>query len=54
MGQLQGKAILTINDHPDMRRVFHGFNTQVVGINYTVGGAGKGTDRQELIIQSWS
>ena len=53
MRQMQGKAILTINDHPDMRRVFEGFETQVVSINYTVGGAGKGSDRQELIIQSW-
>lgn len=54
MRTIKGKAILTVNDHPDMRRVFAGFETKVVDINYTVGGAGKGTDRQELIIQSWS
>ena len=54
MRTIKGKAILTVNDHPDMRRVFAGLETKVVDINYTVGGAGKGADRQELIIQSWS
>lgn len=53
MRTIKGKAILTVNDHPDMRRVFAGFTTKEVAINYTVGGAGKGADRQELIVQSW-
>jgi DNA adenine methylase len=50
----QGKTILTVNDHPDMRRVFAGFAFQIVRINYTVGGAGRGGNQQELIIRSWS
>lgn len=54
MRTMKGQAILTVNDHPDMRRVFAGFETKVVDINYTVGGAGKGADRQELIIQNRS
>lgn len=49
----QGKTLLTVNDHPDMRRVFAGFATQTASINYTVGGAGKGGGQRELIIQSW-
>jgi DNA adenine methylase len=36
-----------------MRRVFGGFKVQTVGINYTVGGAGKGQGRRELIVKSW-
>lgn len=53
MKALKGKAILTINDHPDMRKVFAGLTTKAVGINHTVGGAGKGVQRQELIVKSW-
>lgn len=54
MRNMKGKAILTINDHPDMRRIFDGFDMRQVGINYTVGGSGKGAKRQELIITNWT
>lgn len=37
MAGLQGKAILTINDHPDMRRLFDRFPGKTVGIDYTIG-----------------
>ncbi|MBE0599482.1 MAG: DNA adenine methylase [Desulfuromonadales bacterium] len=50
---MAGKAILTVNDHPDMRQVFQGLRMQTVGINYTVGGTNRGVARQELIIRSW-
>lgn len=50
MKTLQGKALLTINDHPDIRDVFSGFRIKSVDINYTVGGAGKGKARKELLI----
>lgn len=53
MREIKGKAILTINDHPDMRRVFEGFRTQYAKINYTVGGGDKGKDRQEMIVMNW-
>lgn len=53
MRTLRGKALLSINDHPDIRRVFDGFAMQTVDVDYTVGGAGKGTGRRELIIRSW-
>jgi DNA adenine methylase len=45
---LQGRAILTINDHPDMRRVFGRFKSRTVPIRYTVGG-GPGAPRKERI-----
>jgi DNA adenine methylase len=52
MSRLKGKAILSLNDHPDIRRVFAAFQMDAAGINYTVGG-GKGAERSELIIYSW-
>lgn len=50
---IKGKAILSINDHPDIRRCFAGFHIEEVGISYTVGGGAKPADRTELIIWSW-
>jgi DNA adenine methylase len=50
---LKGKAIVSLNDHPDIRRVFDGFHTETASIQYTVGGGGKAVDRQEVIIYSW-
>ena len=54
MAGLKGKAILTINDHPDMRAVFRQFSRKKVGITYTVGG-GKVPRKEsgELIIRTW-
>lgn len=51
MAALQGRAILTINDHPDMRRVFDGFPAKTIPIRYTVGG-GKGVPRTERLYLS--
>ena len=53
MRQIKGKAILTINDHPDMRKVFEGFRVETAKINYTVGGSGTGQNRQEMIVMNW-
>jgi len=49
----QGRFLLTINDHPDMREMFRDFRTETVKINYTVGGAGTGNNRTELIVMNW-
>lgn len=54
MRSMKGNAILTINDHPEMRRVFEGFSVETVDINYTIGGAGTGAKRRELIFKTWS
>lgn len=48
MAALKGRAILTINDHPEMRRLFDQFERREVPIRYTVGG-GAGVARTELI-----
>lgn len=53
MRTMKGGAILTINDHPEMRRIFKGFQMDTVNINYTLGGAGKGKGRRELIFRNW-
>ena len=50
---MQGRMIISVNDIPEMRKAFAGLTMSSVGINYTVGGAGKGADRQELIIQNF-
>lgn len=55
MAQMQGKAILTINDHPDMRRVFKPFKYDRAELRYTVGGVGRSNAKAvELIYRSWS
>ena len=53
MSRLTGKAILSLNDHPDIRRVFARFQMDIAGIQYSVGGGGKAVARKELIIYSW-
>ena len=53
MRSMRGKAIISLNDHPEMRRVFAGFQIDLVPIKYTVGGGSNAVDRQELIIYSW-
>jgi DNA adenine methylase len=51
--EIKGKAIVSLNDHPDIRAAFNGFEMDTVDITYTVGGGGKPADRKELIIYSW-
>ena len=47
---LKGKAMMSINDHPDIRRCFEGMHMESLDISYTVGGGGKAVDRRELVI----
>lgn len=49
---MQGTMIISVNDHPEMRRAFAGLPMQSVPISYTVGG-GAGVERMELIIGNW-
>ena len=50
---IQGKAIVSLNDHPDMRAVFAGYEMETLDIQYTVGGGGHPVCRSELIVYSW-
>ncbi|HJW80807.1 MAG TPA: hypothetical protein VJ396_01075 [Acidiferrobacterales bacterium] len=45
----QGSVLISINDHPDIRRVFDGFGHEELGIVYTVGG-GAGSEAKELLL----
>ena len=53
MRAMKGSAILTINDHPEMKLVFKGFTTETVEIDYTIGGSGTGKKRREMIVRNW-
>lgn len=52
IANIKGKAIISLNDHPDIRRVFSDFHIEQTNIKYTCGG-GKGTAASEVIIFSW-
>jgi DNA adenine methylase len=52
---IKGRAIVSLNDHPEMRRVFDGFRIHTVDIGYMVGSKhGAAADRRELVIFSWA
>lgn len=50
---LKGKAIVSLNDHPDIRRCFGRFQMEGLEIDYTVGGGANRATRREVIIYSW-
>lgn len=53
LGTIKGRAIVTVNDVPEMRRVFRGFPMERVAIKYTVGGNRKdAVESGELIIRN--
>lgn len=47
--RIKGRFIVSINDVPEIREIFAGFEQMEVSLNYTVGG-GKGTAANELIV----
>lgn len=53
MAAIKGKAILTINDHPDMRQVFKRFPSRSVEIAYTLGGSQAPKKARELVFTTW-
>lgn len=55
MGELarsiQGKMIISVGDHPEMRKAFEGLSINRFELSYTVGGGGKSTGpKGELVI----
>jgi DNA adenine methylase len=54
LGGLKGRAIVSVNDVPEMRKAFKGFPMQRLEIRYSVSG-GKAPRRAtgELVIRSW-
>ncbi|WP_417522225.1 DNA adenine methylase [Marinobacter sp.] len=50
--EIKGKAIVSLNDHPDVREVFAGYHFEATDIRYTVG-SGKGSEAKEVLIFNW-
>ncbi len=54
MKQCQGKVMVSINDHPDIRRAFEGFPMLELGIKYSVNRAKQArAESRELVITNW-
>lgn len=52
-GSIQGRMVISVNDHPQMRKVFRGLAIERTELRYTVGGGSKATaPRGELIIHN--
>lgn len=49
---IQGRMVISVNDIPEMREVFAGFEMESHTLNHTPRGGG-GVPRGELIIKSW-
>lgn len=56
MRTCKGKVMVSINDHPDIRRAFDGFHFESVDIRYTTTNQrqGKAEITGELIIMNWT
>jgi len=51
---IQGRMVISVNDHPEMRKAFKGLKIERTELRYTVGGGSNATEpRGELIIRSW-
>lgn len=51
---IQGRMIISIGDHPDIRKVFKGLKMERLEVRYTVGGGAKATPpRGELVYRNW-
>ncbi len=55
MRRCKGKVMVSINDHPDIRRVFEGFHFETVDIRYSTANQrqGKAEVGSELVIMKW-
>ena len=54
MHSMQGKMLVSINDHPDIRRVFDGLTLHDVGIRYSVANKnGTPMESRELVITNY-
>lgn len=54
MASIKGKAMLTINEHPVIRKLFSKFRHDEVNIQYTVGGTKSNAKKsRELIFYNW-
>ena len=52
LASIQGTFLLSLNDHPEVRRMFSDFAMHQVDLTYSVGGGDKTTPASELIISN--
>jgi DNA adenine methylase len=51
---MKGKAVVSVNDIPEMRKAFKGHRMKRVNISYSVGASGRGREpKGELIISNF-
>ena len=54
LSSIKGKAVVSVNDIPEMRKAFAGHHIKRVVTNYTVGASGKGRESKgELVISNF-
>ena len=53
MGNAQGKAMLSINDHPDIRTLFQDFRIQRLELAYSISREKTQRTSGELVICNW-
>lgn len=53
MRSIKGKAIVSVNDIPEMRAAFHGLTQRRLSIRYTVGSPSGRGEKGELLIRNW-
>lgn len=53
MRHSQGKVMVSLNDHPEIRNTFKDFNIETASISYTVGRDKNSKKSQELIIMNY-
>lgn len=53
MRAMKGRAIVSVNDIPEMRAAFKGFRMERLEIRYSIAEAGKRQASGELVIRSW-
>lgn len=52
LGKLRGRFILSLNDHPDVRRIFAGFAIEPVTTTYSISGGRSSARAAEVLISS--
>jgi len=55
LDQVKGQFLLSLNDHPEVRRIFDGFKFQRVTLKYSMGksAASRAKERGEVLIQNY-
>lgn len=54
LGRIKGKAVVSVNDIPEMRQAFSGLEMKRLVTNYTVGASGRGREpKGELLITNF-